>query len=47
MAGTYDRSPLRVQPVAAPRRALHLDDGLEIHLGGQQRRQRMPTRAVF
>ena len=41
VARTLHRSPIRVEPVAAPRRALHLDDGLEIHRGNQQRRQRI------
>ena len=47
MTGALYRSPVRVQQLAAPRRALHLDDELEIHRAGQQRRQRMPARTMF
>ena len=40
VAGALERSPIRVKKVTTPRHALHLDDSLEIHRGGQQRRER-------
>ena len=47
VAGTFQRAPIGVQPVATANGALHLDNVVQHHASYQQGRQRMPAKTVF